>query len=353
MDIYQICVARTVTKKEASTIPEAMAALDKEWNKLEKQVAWELDKVREWKSVSNEAKANNTTVHVGRVFAFLVEKGSELPKGHPERKYKGRVVFQGNNVRDQGGEYALFEELSSAPATMEAGKAVDAYGLVEGNLCQQADGTSAYTQALLGGVETWIRLPPERWPKHWIGKYIDPVVPLRLALYGHPDAGGHWEKHCETHILKEGFVTIPDWRSMYWHPKLQTLLIVYVDDFKMSGPKGNMAQAWELLKKGLVIEEPQPAGKFLGCTNVLFTKEVNEPFNCLSVVGEGGSENAQTGRKAKVNFVKYDQKDFLQQCVSRYLELTGSNAPKLIKADTLVELMKTKYPDVLELKIQH
>ena len=40
MDIYQICVARTVTKKEAAVTPEAMAALDKEWNKLEKQTAW-------------------------------------------------------------------------------------------------------------------------------------------------------------------------------------------------------------------------------------------------------------------------------------------------------------------------
>ena len=29
MDIYLICVARTVTKKEASVTPEAMAALDK------------------------------------------------------------------------------------------------------------------------------------------------------------------------------------------------------------------------------------------------------------------------------------------------------------------------------------
>ena len=134
MDIYQICVARTVTKKEASVTPAALAALDKEWTKLEKQNAWLLDKVREWKSVSAEAKANNKTVHVGRVFAILVEKGSELPVGHPERKFKGRVVFQGNNVRDQGGDYALFEELTSAPATTEAGKAVDAYGCVEGNL---------------------------------------------------------------------------------------------------------------------------------------------------------------------------------------------------------------------------
>jgi hypothetical protein len=104
-----------------------------------------------------------------------------------------------------------------------------------------------------------------------------------------------------------------------------------------------MVQAWELLKKGLVIEEPQPAGKFLGCTNVLFTKEVNDPFNCLPVVGEGGSENAPTGRKTKVNFVKYDQKDFLQQCVARYIELAGITAPSLVKADTpFIDISTTK-----------
>jgi hypothetical protein len=39
MDIYQTCVARTFTTKEASVTPEAMKALDKEWTKLEKQVA--------------------------------------------------------------------------------------------------------------------------------------------------------------------------------------------------------------------------------------------------------------------------------------------------------------------------
>ena len=124
----QICVARSASKKEAAMIPEATKAMDKEWGRLEKQAAWLIDKVRQWKDVSQEAKANKKTVHVGRVFGILVEKGSELPKGHPDRKFKGRVVFQGNNVKDQVGDWALFEELSSAPATMEAGKAVDAYG---------------------------------------------------------------------------------------------------------------------------------------------------------------------------------------------------------------------------------
>ena len=102
----------------------------------------------------------------------------------------------------------------------------------------------------------------------------------------------------------------------------------------MSGPKTSVAKAWEKLRKGLIIEDPTPAGKFLGCTNVLTTHMVQEPFNCLSLTGEGGPENAPTGKMVKINMVKYDQKDFLQQCVNRYIELAGKDAPPLSKADT-------------------
>jgi hypothetical protein len=43
----------------------------------------------------------------GRVFGICVEKNAELLEGDPSRKYKGRVVFQGNQVLDQklGGCY--------------------------------------------------------------------------------------------------------------------------------------------------------------------------------------------------------------------------------------------------------
>ena len=177
---------------------------------------------------------------------------------------------------------------------MEAGKAVDAYGCVHGNITQQADGTSAYTQALLGGTSTWVRLPPDRWPKGWKEKFFDPVIPLRLALYGHPDAGGYWEKHCDSHILSEGFIQVPDWRSVYWHPNLKTLLIVYVDDFKMSGPVQSVAKAWEKLRKGLVIEDPSPAGKFLGCTNIIFDHVVEtHPLTALHLLVRGESSQAK------------------------------------------------------------
>jgi hypothetical protein len=98
---------------------------------------------------------------------------------------------------------------------MEAAKAADCYGLFPGHAVEQADAEQAYTQAKLGGTPTWVRLPPDARPAAWAGMR-DPVCPMRLALYGHPDSGGFWEKHCTAHLLKQGFVEIEEWRSCFF-----------------------------------------------------------------------------------------------------------------------------------------
>ena len=36
--------------------------------------------------------------------------------------------------------------------------------------------------------------------REWIGKYIRPVVLLRIALHGHPDSGAFGSKHCEGNV---------------------------------------------------------------------------------------------------------------------------------------------------------
>ena len=110
-----------------------------------------MKRARAWKDVANEARDRKQKVHVGRVFDILVIKNSALPEGHPLRKYKGRVVFEGCYVRDESGKMAIFADLSSAPATMQVGKIADFYGALEGHGCEQADAQSAYTQAKLGG----------------------------------------------------------------------------------------------------------------------------------------------------------------------------------------------------------
>ena len=117
---------------------------------------------------------------------------------------------------------------------MEAAKAVDAYGLFPGKVVEQSDADQAYIQCELGGSPSYVRIPRERQPAAW-KNMKDPVCRLRKALYGHPDAGGYWEEHCEKYVKKCGCVAVPDWRSVYGNEKRKTLLAIYVDDFKMAG----------------------------------------------------------------------------------------------------------------------
>ena len=138
-----------------------------------------------------EARERREEVNIGRIFGICVEKGSELPDGDPDRKFKGRAVFQGNNVWNQNWEWAVFGELGSNPATMQATQVCDCYGLLPGHKTEQADARQAYTQTVLGGVKTWVELPRDQWPEKWARVGLTrPVCRLWRALYGHPDSGG-------------------------------------------------------------------------------------------------------------------------------------------------------------------
>jgi len=307
---YNACVARPVYPKEVNTNPKAQAAKAAEWQRLRqvprkdgKRGVWDEERVREWQTVKREAQDRGEKAHVGRVFDVVVEKNHELVEEDPQRKYKGRAVFGGDNVRDEVGNYALFQDLGSCPATMEAARAADAYGCIEGHDVQQCDAEQAYTQAELKGTNTWVRLPRDQWPESWAGMK-DPVCPLILALYGHPDSGGHWEVHCESRLKEKGYVPIPSWRSCFWHPRLRLFLVVYVDDFKLAGPTANLKEGWELIRSSIKTDEPHSLGIFLGCKHKSFEK----------VLPECGT---------KVRGVEYNMEDFLRSCVDRYRELTG------------------------------
>ena len=73
-------------------------------------------------------------------------------------------------------------------------------------------------------------------------------------------------------MLKEvGFeLVFPSaWPSVFWHPHLRLLLAVYVDDFKMAGPKDNLAKGWELIGSRIDMDTPSPLGRYLGCEHVI------------------------------------------------------------------------------------
>ena len=155
-------VARPVRPKEVKTNKKAIEAMQKEWASLRELSAWDEKAVQEWSEVRDAAKKAGKRINIGMVFGICVEKGSELPEGDPGRKYKGRVVFRGNDVRDESHYLATFQDLGSAPAGMSSGKFLDFLGLLPGWKLMQADAVRAYTQALLKGVPTYVRIPREQ-----------------------------------------------------------------------------------------------------------------------------------------------------------------------------------------------
>ena len=120
-------VAKVLSKRETSKSPGAQKALDAEWEKLLNKKTWDQSKIKECCAIVDEAKRKGEKVHIGRIFEICTLKGSELPGGDPNRKHKGRTCFQGNNVFDEWSDYAIFAEMSSSAASMEAAKIFEAY----------------------------------------------------------------------------------------------------------------------------------------------------------------------------------------------------------------------------------
>ena len=195
------------------TILPAKAAVDKEWEKLEKISAWNLTKVRSKKEVIDEARTNGAEVH----FASLMDICHlKMLNWRQNTKNKGRVVLRGDDtVKDDSGSYAVFTEQGSSACQMTTAKIMDIISRLPGCDGQAADAVSAYTQVKMEDApkllkipksecpDIWIRLPRHNWPKSW-SSIEDPVVPLEKNLYGLPLAGLIWERQFEKILLQYG-----------------------------------------------------------------------------------------------------------------------------------------------------
>ena len=239
-------VHKFIPMRQAMKIPAAKAAVDKEWEKLEKISAWNLTKVKSKKQVIDEARTSGGTVHFASLMDICHLKNAELEAKH--RKYKGRVVLRGDIVKDDSGSYAVFTEQGSSASQMTAAKIMDIISRSPGCDGQAADAVSAYTQVKMEDAhkllkipksecpDIWIRLPRHKWPKSRFSME-DPVVPLERNLYGHRLAGLLWERQFEKILLKHGWEKIPNWECLFVHRERRLFLSVYVDDIKLAGKK--------------------------------------------------------------------------------------------------------------------
>ena len=206
-------VHKFIPVPQAVKIPAAKAAVDKEWEKLEKISTWNLTKVRSKSEVIDEARTKGAKVHFASLMDICHLKNAELETKH--QKYKGRVVLRGDIVKDDSGPSAVFTEQGSSASHMTAAKVMDIISRLQGCAGQAADAVSAKTQVKMEDApklmkipksecpDIWIRLPRHKWPESW-SCMEDPVVPHERNLYGHLLAGLLWERQFEKILLKHG-----------------------------------------------------------------------------------------------------------------------------------------------------
>ena len=115
-------VHKFVRVPQVMNIPDAKAAVDKEWKKLETIPAWSSEKVKS-KEVILEAQRDKKKVHFATLMDICHLKNAELEPNF--QKYKGRVVLRGDIVKHDSGSYAVFSEQGSSASQMTAAKVMD------------------------------------------------------------------------------------------------------------------------------------------------------------------------------------------------------------------------------------
>ena len=216
-------VQKFIPMPQAMKIPYAKDAVEN-GKKLETIPAWDLGSQERKGGYSGSTKRQKKVHFASKMDICHLKKNAELePK---LQRYKGRVVLQGDIVKDDSGPYAVFTEQGSSASQITAAKIMDVIARLPGCDGQVADAVSAYTQVKLEDAsrllkipkaecpDDWVRRPRHTWPKSW-SNIEDPVVPLERNLYGHPLAGFLWERQFEETLLEFGWEKAQNWECMF------------------------------------------------------------------------------------------------------------------------------------------
>ena len=210
-------------------IPAAKAAVDKEWEKLEKIPAWDVTIVRNESEVIHEARMTGIKVHFVSLMDICHLKNAELETNH--QKLKGRVVLRGDIVKDDTGSYAVFTEQGSSASQITAAKVMDIISRLPGAQGQTADATSVYTQVKMEDAPKILKSPKSECPA-----LLDPSTATEVAKimiqYGRPSRSS-WTKS-----VRSSFGRIVVGKAMLIRTHCKGLFLsVFVDDIKLLGKK--------------------------------------------------------------------------------------------------------------------
>ena len=104
-----------------------------------------------------------------------------------------------------------------------------------------------------------------------------------------------------------------------------------LNDFKLAGPKANLAQGWKLIGSKIKMESPQPIGRFLGCQQSIGSTKLMQWYNpryawtkihppkkdAPIIFSEFELNPPKQTSQVDVQVMNYNMSSFLEQCVER------------------------------------
>ena len=189
--------------------PAAKAAVDQEWEKLEKIQAWDLTKVRGKKEVIDEARTKGEKIHCASLMDICHLKNAELETKHQESK--GRVVLRGDIVK----QYSLNKDHRHLKCQQQ--KSWIIISRLPRCAGQAEDAVSAHTQVKMEDAPTSLK-------NSKIGKsrHLDSSTTTQMAnimvQYGRPSRSS-WAKY---HFFGEVVWYPRTWISGIWSSQFLT-----------------------------------------------------------------------------------------------------------------------------------
>ena len=321
-------VTRNLAKREWLSDPKGLEAIEAEGVGLRSNNTWSDESVRPLWKLKQECRQSARRVQIAELLTLCGVKHSEL---HPsQHKYKGRIVFRGDQIRDADGNAIVFatEETATTPTGLVGLAACLWYGLRPGHGISIADAVQAYLQAAIG-KETWVIIPYELWLPSWREQYSQDtklVVQLQKSLYGHPESGKRWQDHLTAQLKKLGGQESSSYPSswVFGSGAQKLILNVYVDDLTLSGPVDLHAPFWHSLRQ-LVKLDPE-----------VFVASGKEGCRIL------GRHHSVTRGDASAT-CEFDMVAYTSQLVDFYCKVTGLEKAKLRKVPSPA-FQKTKLP---------
>ena len=170
--------------------------------------------------------------------------------------YKARLVARGFE-QIYGLEY---NEKFAAVIKQQVFKIIFTIAIIKGYIIWKIDIKSAFTHGDLAEIIYIIQL------EGFIDShYPEKVLLLNKALYGLKQSANVWYNRLSKEIIQLGFIQLYADSCIYYNRSKDTIIIVYIDDIAITGPKTEyIRQIIDELKKKFTISDLGPIQSYLG-----------------------------------------------------------------------------------------